>query len=143
MLCSVPIHLHTMQEYTSVVGTLQNVDPQEIDNIWQSITLQVVDLLCADNVCGDFAAYALSNTCNSTHWNYMHLIISPSISKLFQLFFPSSPYSFLLDFKAATIKVGFRGMDAMYIPYHCVTVVDWTLAMIDIINKLIEFSTFF
>ena len=31
----------------------------------------------------------------------------------------------------------------MYIPYHCGTVVDWTLTMICIINKLIESSTIF
>ena len=103
----------------------------------------MVDWLCVDDVFGVFVAYALSNNCNSTHWNYMHLFISPSISTLFQIMSPSSPYSFLPTFKAATIKVGFRGMDDMYIPYHCDTVADWNSTMIDIINKLIESSTIF
>ena len=67
MLCSVPIHLHTMQGYKSIVGTLQDVDPQESDNIWQSVILQVVDWLCVDDVCVAFEDYALSNNCSSTH----------------------------------------------------------------------------
>ena len=41
MLCSVPIHLHTMQEYKYGIVTLQDIDPQESDNIWKSVTLKV------------------------------------------------------------------------------------------------------
>ena len=106
MLCSVPIKLHTMQEYELVVGALQDDNPQECDNICQSVTLHVVDWLCVDDVCGAFAAYTLSNNCNSTHWNYMPLFTSPSTSTLFELLFLSSPYSFIRDFEAATSKVG-------------------------------------
>ena len=70
----------------------------------------------------------------------MQIFTSPSTSTLFQLLFLSPPYLFLPAFKAATIKVGFRVMDAMYISYNCVTVAYWTLTIIDIINKLIESS---
>ena len=143
MLSSVSIHLYVIHDYKSIIGAVQDVEPQVNDHISNIVSQQVVDWLCIDDICGTFTSYAPSTSCNSIHWNYIYWLTSSSNSKLFQLLFPSINILSLSVFNADTPQVNFRGMDSMYISHHCGIVADWNVTMMDIINELIQSCTLF
>ena len=106
----------------SVVDTTKDTEPQENDAIWKVVTYQVVDWLYVDDVCGASEAYALSNNCNSIHWNYMQLFTRTLTSTLFQRLFQLLSFSLLPYFHDSKTNVNFSSLDTVSILYHCVIV---------------------
>lgn len=61
-----------------------------------------------------------------------------STTALFKLIFPSTPYMLLSDSPVPHDTIKFKGMDSMYVPYHCGTLADWLLMMVALVNSLIQ-----
>ena len=57
LISSVPIHLHSMQEYNSAVVILHKVDLPDDDTIHTIVGQQVVNWLCIDDASGSFLAH--------------------------------------------------------------------------------------
>ena len=97
-----------------------------------------VDWMCVDDVGDLFQSYCSLSHIGTINWSIDNISMCNTSTLLLRLLLPNRDISFLSENQSNYLEKNYTGIDAIFIPYHCSTVSDWSLEMVGLVNLIIS-----
>ena len=96
----------------------------------------VANWLCVDDVCGSFLSWTNYASCGGIKWQIHSAFYSHDNASIFSLIFPEHKILMTTVIDSMLHHIDFMGMDAIFIPYQCGSMMDWLSQTVPLITVL-------